>query len=100
MDGHLIFRSLNQVTNLGSDSVPDTIKLDVKDSDRNVGVSVDGLGEECSEVIRTVNKFRVAAVPGDAVIERPPLVIVWGALGDNGGIAEGREIGRQSSQVA
>ena len=44
-----------------------------------MGVSADRLGEGCSEVIRTVNKFRVVAVPGDAVLKRPPLVIVGGA---------------------
>jgi len=36
--------------------------------DGNMGMSADGLGEECSEEIRTVNEFRVVAIPGDAVI--------------------------------
>jgi len=47
--------SLDQVTNLGTDSVPDTIERGVKNSterlDRDMGVSADGLGEECSEEI-------------------------------------------------
>jgi hypothetical protein len=63
--------SLDQVTNLGTDSVPDTIERGVKDSterlDRDMGVSGDGLGEGCSEEIRTVNEFRVVAVPSDAI---------------------------------
>ena len=92
---------LDQVTNLGPDDVPDTIERGVKDSShrlhRDMGVSADRLGEGCSEVIRTVNKFRVVAVPGDAVIKRPPLVIVGGALG---GVAEGGEIERHPGQVA
>jgi hypothetical protein len=59
--------SLDQVTNLGTDSVPDTIKRGVKDStvrlDRDIGVSADGLGEGCSEEIRTVNEFRWSRSP-------------------------------------
>ena len=59
--------SLDQVTNLGTDGVPDTIERGVKDSterlDREIGESADGLGEECCEEIRTVNEFRVVAVP-------------------------------------
>jgi len=64
--------SLDHVTNLGTDSVPDTIERGVEDSaerlDGDVGVSADGLGEGRSEEVRTVNEFRVVAVPGDAVI--------------------------------
>jgi len=64
--------SLDQVTNLGTDSVPDTIEWGVEDSaerlDGDVGVSADGLGEGRSEEIRTVDEVRVIAVPGDAVI--------------------------------
>jgi len=93
--------NLYQVTNLRTDSVPDTIERGVKDSterlDGDMGVSADGLGEECSEEIRTVKKVWVVAGPGDAVIVRSPLVLVGGVLGDNGGIAaegEGRDIGR------
>ena len=45
----LILPSLDQVTNLGTDSVPDTIGRGVKDSterlDRDMGVSADGLGD-------------------------------------------------------
>ena len=99
--------SLDQVTNLGTDSVPDPIERSVKDSterlDRDMGVSANGLGEECSEEIRTVNEFRVVAAPGDAVIVGSPLVFVGSVLGDNGGIAgegEGGEIGRRRSRVA
>ena len=51
--------SLDQVTNFGTDSVPDTIERGVKDSterlDRDMGESADGLGEGCSGEIRTVN---------------------------------------------
>jgi len=97
--------SLDQVTNLGTDSVPDTIERGVKDSterlDRDMSMSADGLGEECSE--ETVNEFRGVAVPGDAVIVGSPLVLVGGVLGDNGGIAgegEGGEIGRHRRHVA
>ena len=97
---------LNQVTNLGTDSVPDTIERGAKDSterlDRDMGVSADGLEEECSEEIRTVNEFRVVAVPGDAIIIGSPLVLVRGVLGDNGGTAgkgEGGEIGRHRRHV-
>ena len=64
--------SLDQVTNLGTDSVPDTIERGVEDSaerlDGDVGVSADGLGEGRSEEIRTVDEVRMVAVPGDAVI--------------------------------
>jgi hypothetical protein len=85
---------LDQVTNLGTDSVPDTIERSVKDSserlDRDMGVSAVGLGEGCSEAIRTVNEVGVV-VPSDAVIEGIPLVIVGGVLRDNGG--EGGDIG-------
>ena len=45
--------SLEQVTNLGTNSVPDTIERGVEDSaerlDGDVGVSADGLGEGRSE---------------------------------------------------
>lgn len=47
--------SLDKVTNLGTDSVPDTIERGVEDSaerlDRDVGVSADRLGEGCSEEV-------------------------------------------------
>ena len=99
--------SLDQVTNLGTDSFPDTIERGVKDSterlDRDMGVSAGGLGEGCSEEIRTVNEFRVVAVPGDAVIVGSPLVLIGGVLGDNSGTAsksEGREIGRHCRHVS
>lgn len=59
--------TLDQVTNLGTESVPDTIERSVEDSaerlDRDVGVSADGLGEEgCSEQVRTVDEVRVVAL--------------------------------------
>ena len=66
-------------------------------------MSADGLGEGCSEEIRTVNEFRVVAVPGDAVIVGSPLLLVGGVLGDNGGIAGeggGGEIRRHCRHVA
>jgi len=92
---------LDQVTNLGTDSVPDTIQWGVEDSaerlDGDMGVSADRLGERRSEEIRTVNEFRVVAVPGDAVIIGHALVLVGTVLGDNGGFAgegEGGETGR------
>jgi len=82
--------SLDQVNNLGTDSAPDTIERGAQDSmqrlDRDIGVSADGLGEGCSEKIRTVNELRVVADPGDAVVVSP-LVLAGGVLGDNGGIA-------------
>ena len=59
--------SIDQLKNLGTDSVPDTIQRGGKDSterfDRDIGVSADGLGEGRSEEIRTVNEFRVINVP-------------------------------------
>jgi hypothetical protein len=64
--------SLDQVTNLGTDSVPDTIEWGVKDSterlDGNVGMSANRLGEGCSEEVRTVDEVWVVAVPGDAIV--------------------------------
>jgi len=78
--------SLDQVTNLGTDSVPDTIERGVKDTterlDRDMGVSADRLGEECSEQIRTVNEFGVVAVPSDAIIVGSSLVVIGGILGE------------------
>ena len=74
--------SLDQVTNLGTHIAPDTIEQGVKDSterlDRDMGVSADRLGEEFCEEVRTVNEFRVVAVPGDAVIVGSPLILVGG----------------------
>jgi len=64
--------SLDQVTNLGTDSVPDTIKWGAEDSaerlNGEMGMSADGLGEGRSEEVRMVDELRVVAVPGDAVI--------------------------------
>lgn len=72
--------SLDQVTDLGTDSIPDTIERGVGDSaerlDGDVGVSADGLGKGCSEKVRAVNEFRVVAVPSDTVIIGRPLVHV------------------------
>lgn len=45
------------------------------------------LGEECSEEVRAVDRFRVVAIPGDTVIVRSPLVLAGGVLGSHGGIA-------------
>lgn len=59
-------------------------------------MSADGLGEGHSEEVRTINEFRVIAIPGDAIIIGQPLILVGTILGDNSGIAgegEGREIG-------
>jgi hypothetical protein len=88
--------SLDQVTNFGTDSVPDAIERGVKDStgrlDRDIGESADGHAEGCSEEIRTVNEFRVVAVSGDAVIVANPPILVRGALGDNGGIHQQNRI--------
>ena len=67
-----------------------------------MGVSADGLGEGRGEEVRTVHKFRVVAVPSDAVIIGRPLVHVGAVLGDNGGTAregDGGVIGRHR-QVA
>ena len=98
--------SLDQVTNFGTDNVPDTIERGVKDAterlDREMDESADGLGEGCSEEIRTVNEFRVVAVPGDAVIVRSSLVFVGGVLGENSGITGdggGGRIGRHHRQA-
>ena len=97
---------LDQVTNLGTDSVPDIIERGVEDSaerlDGDVGVSANGLGKGRSEEVRTVNEVRVVAVPSDAVIIGRPLVHVRAVLGDNGGVAgegEGGGIGRHDRQV-
>ena len=57
---------------LGTDSVPDTIEWGVEDSmkrlDGERGVSADGVGDGCSEEVRTVDKVWVVAVPCDAII--------------------------------
>lgn len=62
----------DQIMNLRTNNVPDTIERGAKDStgrlDRDVGVSADGLGEGRSEEVRTVHKGRVVTVPSDAVI--------------------------------
>ena len=64
--------SLDQVTNLGTDNVPDTIERGVENSvaelDGERGVSPDGPREGRSEEVRPVDELRVVAVPGDAVI--------------------------------
>ena len=92
---------LDQVADLGTNSVPDTIQRGVEDSaerlDGEMGVSADGPGEGSSEVVRAVNEDRVVAVPSDAVIIGRPLVHVGAVLGDSGGIAgegEGGEMRR------
>lgn len=97
---------LDQVTDLGTDSVPDTIQWGVEDPaerlDGEMGVSADGPGEGRSEVVRAVNEIRVVVVPSDAVIIGRPLVHVGPVLGDSGGIAgegKGGEMGRHR-QVA
>jgi hypothetical protein len=97
---------LDQVTNLGTDSVPDTIQRGVEDSakrfDGDMGVSAHGLGEGRSEEVRTVHKFRVVAVSSDAVIIAHPLVLVGAMPRDNCGIAgegEGGEIGRHGGRL-
>jgi len=67
-----------------------------------MGESANGLGEGCSEEIRTVNEFRVVTVPGDAVIVGSPLVLVGGVLGDNSDIADeggGGEIGGRRRHI-
>lgn len=59
--------------------------------------SAGGLGEWRSEIVRTVQEFRVVAVPSDAIVVGHPFVGIGAALGNNGGFAgksEGREIGR------
>lgn len=90
--------SLDQVTNLGTDSIPDTIERGAKDSterlDRDMSEPADWLGEGCSKEIRTVNEHRVVAAPGDAVIVGNPFVLVGGVLRANGGIAGEGEVGR------
>ena len=91
--------SLDQVTNLGTDSVPDTIERSVEDSaerlDGDVGLSADGLGKGCkkgcNEQVRTVDEVRVVAVPSAAVIIRCSLVLIGAVHGGEGG-----EIGRHS----
>jgi hypothetical protein len=97
---------LDQITNLGTGSAPDTIQWGVEDSaerlDGEMGVSADGPGEGRSEVVRAVNEIRVVVVPSDAVIIGRPLVHVGPVLRDSSGIAgegEGGEMGRQR-QVA
>lgn len=87
--------------------VADTVERGVKDSakrlDRDMGVPANGLGEGCSEEIRTVNEIRVVAVPGDAVIEGSPLIPIGGVLGhndDTAGEGAGGEIGRRRRHPA
>lgn len=45
-----------------------------------MGMSANGLGEECSEEIRTVNEFWVVTIPGDAIIVGSPLILIRGVL--------------------
>lgn len=94
-------RGLDQVTNLGSDGVPDTIQRGVEDSaeqlDGEIKESVGRPGVRRSEVVRTVKENQVVAILNDAVIKRRPLVHVGNVLEDSGGLAgegEGGEIGR------
>jgi hypothetical protein len=79
---------LDQVTDLGSDGVPDTIQRGVEDSaerlDWEIKESVGGPGVRRSEVVRTVKENRVVAVLSDAVIKRRPLVHVGTVLGEGG----------------
>jgi hypothetical protein len=97
--------SLDQVTDLRTDKVPDSVQWGVKYSvcrlDGDVHKSASRLGEWCSEQIRAINQFRVVAIPGDAIIVRSPLVLIRGILGANAAnTGEGREIRRHRSQVA
>ena len=99
-DDHSIPSHLNQATNLGTNSTPDTTERGFKDStgqlDKDMGVSAAGLEERRSEAIRSVNKYRVVAVSGDAVAVEI-LSNSLGVLGDSSGIAgdgDGGEIGR------
>ena len=98
VDGRPVnFPCLDQVTNLGTHSVPDTHQWGVEDSaerfDGEMGVSADGLGEGRGAEVRTVHKFRVVAISGDAVVIGRPLVLVGAVLGDSGGFAGEGEAG-------
>ncbi len=51
-------------------------------------MSADGLGEGCSQEVRTVDEGRVVTIPGDAVIIGRSLVIVGSIHGGEGGGGE------------
>jgi len=88
--------SLDQVTNLGTDTIERGVEDSAERLDGDVGVSADRFREGRSEEVRTVDEVRVVAV---AIIIRRSLVLVGAAHGDSGGIAgedEGGEIGRHS----
>jgi len=95
--------SRDQLNNIGTDSFPDIIERSVIDSierlDRDMAVSTTRLREGFSEEIRPVNKYRVVAVPGAAVVVCSPLVLGGGVWGENGGIA-GYKAGRLRRQWA
>jgi len=65
--------------NLGTDSIPDTIKQGVKDPmeqlDGEMDMSADRLGEGHSEEVQMVNEVWVVTVPGDAIIIRHLVVV-------------------------
>ena len=102
VDGRSVdFASVDEVTDLGTDSVPDAVQRGVKDAaerpNGDRGVSASGLGEWHSEEIGTVDEFWVVAIASDTIIVGGPLVFVGGVLGYDGritGEGESRGMGR------
>jgi len=66
------FLSPDEVTNPGTDGVPDTVQWGVEDAaerlDGDMGVSANRLGEWGGVEVGTIHEFRVVAVSSDAVI--------------------------------
>ena len=79
---------LDDVANLGTDSVPDLVQRGIEDSaerlDGDMGESAGRLGEWCSEIVGTVHELREVVIPSDAVVIGYPFVGVGTVLGNNG----------------
>lgn len=95
--------SFEQVMDLGTNSVLDSIERGVEDSaewlDGDMGMSADRLGEGQSEEVQTVDKVWVITIPSDAIIIWCSLVLIRAVHGDSSGITGkggGREIGHHA----
>jgi len=79
---------LDDVENLGTNSVPDLVQRGTKDSvdrlDGYLAESANGLGEWCGESVGMVHEFRAATVPSNAVIIACSFIGVGTMLGNNG----------------
>ena len=73
--------SLDQVMNLGMDSIPDTIEWGVKDSMKWLGgkrgMSADRLRKGGHEQVWLVDEVWVVTIPSDAIIIQCFLILIW-----------------------